>query len=89
MPDRMPLLIAIHNYAASYMAGKETYGSHPETTALYIELDKYEYAVIEETEAKFKGPQPVMSLCPECNEKKVVALNSGVRCTNCAYWDCL
>jgi hypothetical protein len=45
MPDRMPLLIAIHNYAASYMAGKETYGSHPETTALYIELDKYLFLV--------------------------------------------
>jgi hypothetical protein len=57
MPNRDPLLKAIQKYAESWKAGKETFGSHPATTELYIELDKYEYAVAEETKNRIYKPE--------------------------------
>jgi hypothetical protein len=53
MPNRDPLLQAINNYASAIKAGTETLGSHPAYSALCVELDRYEFAVIDETKIQF------------------------------------
>jgi len=69
---RDELLQAIQNYADSWKAGTERVMSHPAFTQLYIALDSYEQAVIDNYVAKHPWPK-----LPELGEEVFVCENVG------------